>query len=155
MREDAMLSVLLLLSGVPTTDDLHWLAGAWRTEPQIMANGARWTEELWTEPAFGTLLGVGRSVGGLQTRSFDFMRIATDEKGLAFFGSPNGVPATRFGAVQVGAGRATFVNPAHDYPQRIVYERKSDTLIATISMMDGSKRVSWTYRKRSVDAPEQ
>ena len=143
-----MLNLMLLLSGVPTANDLHWLAGAWRTEPQITANGPHWAEELWTEAAFGTLLGVGRSVGERKTSSFDFMRIASDEKGLALFGSPNGAPAVRFGAVSVGAQRVTFVNASHDYPQRIVYERRGDTLIATISMMDGSKRVSWTHRKR-------
>lgn len=143
-----MLSLLLLLSGAPTVEDLRWLEGIWRTEPQIMADGARWSEELWTEPAFGTLLGIGRSVEGPRTRSYDHMRIAADGKGLAFYGSPNGAPAVRFEAVAVGRGRVTFVNAAHDYPQRIAYERKGDTLTATISMMDGSKRVSWTYRKR-------
>jgi hypothetical protein len=142
------LGVLLMLAGVPSVDDLGWLAGAWRTEPQITANGAKWTEELWTEPAFGSVLGVGRSVAGQATRSFDFMRIATDEKGLAFYGSPQGAPAVRFDAVEVGAGRVVFVNPRHDYPQRISYARFGDTLTATISLMDGSKRVSWTYKRR-------
>lgn len=140
--------LLLMFAGAPSIEDVAWITGSWRTEPQVMADGAKWTEEVWTEPAFGSVLGVGRSVGGLKTRSYDFMRIATDEKGLAFYGSPQGAPAVRFDAVEVGAGRAVFVNPRHDYPQRIGYVRSGDTLTATISMMDGSKRVSWTYRKR-------
>jgi hypothetical protein len=143
-----MLALALATAIAPSIHLLDWMQGSWRTEVRIAKDGARWTEELWTEPAFGTLLGVGRSIGGLRTRSFDFMRIAQDNKGIAFFGAPNGAPAVRFPLVSFGTLRLEFANPNHDYPQRIVYQRRGNTLTATISLMDGSKRVSWTYRRR-------
>ena len=143
-----MIALALATALIASLDDLSWLQGSWRTEVSVARNGAAWTEELWTEPAFGTVLGVGRTVGGLRTRSFDFMRIAADRDGIAFYGAPNGAPAVRFPMVAFEPNRIEFANPAHDYPQRIRYERQGDTLTATISMMDGSKRVSWTYRRR-------
>ena len=143
-----MIALALATAIVMSINDLDWLQGSWRTRASIMKNGAAWSEEVWTEPAFGTVLGVGRTVGGLRTRSFDFMRIASDENGIAFYGAPNGASAVRFPMVAFQDKRIEFANPGHDYPQRISYERQGDTLTATISMMDGSKRVSWTYLRR-------
>jgi hypothetical protein len=37
---------------------------------------------------------------------------------------------------------------AHDYPQRIAYVRDGDMLTATISAIDGSKAMRWTFRRR-------
>ncbi|HEV2568903.1 DUF6265 family protein [Sphingomonas sp.] len=143
-----MIVIAAMLAAAPAIEEFAWLAGAWRTEERVAADGVLWAEEVWTEPAFHSMLGVGRSVGGLRTRSFDFMRIARDEQGVAFWGSPNGSPAVRFPLVSAGMNRVEFANLAHDYPQRIVYEQEGETLTATISMMDGSKRVRWAYRRR-------
>jgi hypothetical protein len=131
-----------------TVDDLAWLQGHWRTEVRNMRNGANWTEELWLGPAFGSMLGVGRGVGGLRTTSYDFMRIALDPGGIAFHGSPSGQPSVRFGMVSSGPNMIVFENPDHDYPQRIAYRRDGDVLTATISMADGSRARSWTYRRQ-------
>jgi hypothetical protein len=143
-----MILAAIMLAAAPAVAELGWLTGSWRTDPVMAADGARWTEEMWTEPAFDSILGVGRSVGALRTRSYDFMRIARDGEGLAFWGSPNGAPPVRFALVSSGPSRVEFANSTHDYPQRIVYERRGDTLTATISLIDGSKQMSWAYRRR-------
>jgi hypothetical protein len=133
-----------------TIDDLAWLAGRWRTESGPMrAGGARWTEEIWTDGATGAMLGISRSQQGFGRFSFEFMRIAPGEGGrLAFHGSPEGAPAVAFPLASVDAMSVTFENPGHDYPQRIVYRREGDRLVATISMADGSRPVSWTFARQ-------
>lgn len=47
-----------------------------------------------------------------------------------------------------GRASATFENPAHDFPQRIVYRRTGDSMVATISALNGSNAMSWTYMRR-------
>lgn len=40
----------------------------------------------------------------------------------------------------------TFENPAHDYPQRIHYQRVGDVIHVEIMKMDGSAIERWSYR---------
>jgi hypothetical protein len=42
-----------------------------------------------------------------------------------------------------------FENPENDYPQRIVYKRRGDTLTGTISDLKGGNAYSWTFRRRN------
>jgi hypothetical protein len=137
---------LMLMAAVQAhaAADLNWLEGAWVSE-----RGERWTEEWWTPARGGLLIGGSRSGSADKLREFEHMRIMAGPDGrLAFHGQPGGKPAVAFPLVSLAADRVEFANPAHDYPQRIVYERQGDTLTATISMMDGGKRVSWVFRRR-------
>lgn len=136
---------LALQSFNPDVSRLGWLSGHWRTE--AAANGS-WTEEIWSGPDGASLLGLNRTVRGSETRAFEFMRIAADAQGPAFFVSPSGAPPVRFAMVDARRGVVAFENRAHDYPQRIVYRREGDTLIATISLADGSRAMSWTFRRQ-------
>jgi hypothetical protein len=38
-----------------------------------------------------------------------------------------------------------FINPAHDFPQRIRYWREGDALMAEIALKDGSRAMRWQY----------
>ena len=59
------------------------------------------------------------------------MRIARNENGdLMFYGSPFGNPAAAFRAVKAGPTEVVFVNPNHEYPQRIRYWMEGDMLLA-------------------------
>ncbi len=125
-------------------DDLAWMAGQWSRE-----EGGRWTEESWTSPRGGTMLGHSRSGRGDDLREFEFLRIAAGEDGTpAYIAQPGGRAPVAFRLVQRDAASATFENPAHDYPQRIHYARDGDTLTATISAIDGSKTMRWVFRRR-------
>lgn len=123
--------------------DLAWLSGSW-----VSREGDRWTEEWWTPPRGGIMIGAGFSGRGESASSFEHMRIMAGEDGrVAFFGMPGGAPAVRFPMVSGGPGEAVFENPAHDYPQRIRYRLEGETLVATVSLIDGTKAESWTYRR--------
>ncbi|MEI4506586.1 DUF6265 family protein [Sphingopyxis sp. CCNWLW253] len=137
---------LLLVAASPAAkvDDLAWMAGQWASE----ANG-RWTEEYWTGPRGGMMLGASRSGQGDALREFEFIRIARGDDGaLAYIAMPQGGAPVAFRLVRHDKTSATFENAAHDYPQRIAYARAGDTLTATISAIDGSKPRRWTYRRR-------
>ena len=138
-------AVLALQSFNPDVGQLGWLSGHWRTE--AAANGS-WTEEIWSGAEGRSLIGVNRTVRGDDTRAFEFMRIAADSEGPAFFGSPGGAAPVRFAMVEARHHHVAFENAAHDYPQRIVYRRDGDALVATISLADGSRPQSWTFRRQ-------
>jgi hypothetical protein len=151
-------AIALLMTAVPAVADHHlsgdpvarlaWLSGDWVSE----ADG-RWTEERWSDPRGGLMLGLGRSGKGERAMGFEFMRIALDTDGKAvFWGSPGGSGAVPFALVEESAYGATFANPKHDFPKRISYRRDGDTLVATVSGDEPTNAQSWTYRLRSAPA---
>ncbi|HMO77454.1 MAG TPA: DUF6265 family protein [Sphingopyxis sp.] len=146
-RIAAMLAPLLLVAaGEPaaTVDDLSWMAGDWVSE----ADG-RWTEESWTEPRGGVMLGHSRSGSGERLREFEFLRLQAGADGVpAYIAQPGGRAPVVFRLTAQGGGSATFDNPDHDYPQRIAYARDGETMTATISLIDGSRAMRWTFRRR-------
>jgi hypothetical protein len=129
-------------AGQRQLDQLAWMAGTWRDDSR-----PGWTtEEMWLAPRRGTLLGLSREVFDQRTREFEYMRVAVDhDGGLGFYASLNGNEAVRFDVTEASATQLVVTNPAHDYPQRIVYQRQGNRLTATISLMDGSRARSWTY----------
>lgn len=130
-------------AGQVRLQQLEWLAGSWRSEPgrPLFTN-----EEVWTAPLRGSMLGVAREVFDQRTRSYEFMRIAVDRDGsLGFYASPGGAAPSRFSIVSAGPNEFIAENTAHDYPQRIVYRREGNSLVATISLIDGSQANTYTY----------
>jgi hypothetical protein len=111
------LPLMALLAGAPAVDALAWMAGTWQGRD---ADGTE-MEEAWLAPRGGTLLGVHRDVAGGKTVSFEFLRIAVEPEGVVYWASPQGRPATPFKLAEAGPRRAVFANPAHDFPQRILY----------------------------------
>lgn len=117
-------------SGVAdSVDRLAWLAGCWEG---TLSNGASY-EEVWLGPRGGTLIGMARMVRDGQTSSFDFMRVVDDEGTLVFIAQPSGQEVTRFRATEVTSEGATFENPDHDFPQKVLYRlTPPDGLVARI-----------------------
>ncbi|MDX2043244.1 MAG: DUF6265 family protein [Acidobacteriota bacterium] len=120
-----------------TLDDLAWLAGCWQDE-----RGTRFREESWTKPKGGTMLGVGRQVRDGKTTEYEFMRIHEDKGEIYFTAKPSGQAETTFKLVSYADGKATFENPQHDFPTRVIYSKQSDgSLLARIEgVMNGQKR---------------
>lgn len=136
-----------LLSAVPAAaagvDDLAWMQGGWQNE----ADG-RWSEEFWTAPRGGMLLGLNRSGRGDDARAFEFMRIEAGDDGVpVFWGSPGGAPAVAFPMVRAGENEVVFENPQHDFPTFIRYRRDGDTLQATVSGAGGEGELSWRWQR--------
>lgn len=135
-------ALLLALSGRGDAGELpDWLTGEW-----LQKRDDRWTEEVWTLPRGGTMIGVGRTGRGETLRSWEVMRIVRAADGsLTLHAAPEGGPATAFPVVAEGVRDISFANPNHDYPQRIRYWREGRLLMAETAKMDGSQAQNWTY----------
>ncbi len=119
-----------------------WMTGAW-TETR----GESWTEEYWTPPRGGLMIGAGRNGKGKELLGWEATRIAIDKAGkIAFIAMPNGGLAVTFAIEKSDPGSISFTNPAHDYPQRVRYWREGDALLAEISLIDGGKPMRWRYK---------
>jgi Domain of unknown function (DUF6265) len=125
----------------------EWMAGCWEHRSED-----RWTEECWTDPRGGIMLGTGRSGRGGVLDSWEVMQIEmveTDDPAidpLTFYGAPKGENRTGFVLVRDSKESGiTFVNAGHDYPQRIRYWRDGKDLMAEVSLADGSKAQRWRY----------
>lgn len=141
----ALTAVMLALAGV-TGDvaQLDWLSGAW---VERRSDGT-WTEEYWTPVRSELMIGAGLTGRGNSVRHFEHMRISKGADGqVSFYGMPNGAAAVTFKLVRQTKDEVVFENAAHDYPQRVSYRRESDTVIATVSLIDGSKEGRWIYRR--------
>lgn len=144
----AALLLATLLQGPVTIHDLAWLEGHWRTDGPQPANEARFTEEHWIAPLEGAMFGIGRTIRNRRTPSFEYLRIVEEGRQLVYIAQPDGGTAVRFPMVSSGPREVVFANPAHDYPQRIVYRRDGERIVATISLADGSRPQSWTFLRR-------
>lgn len=127
-----------------TVGDLGWMSGRWES-----VSGPRWTEESWSEPRAGIMLGHSRSGRGEAVREFEFLRLQAGEDGVVtYWGAPGGRPGVGFRLVSASGTEALFENPQHDFPQRIRYVREGDALTATISRIDGSNAISWSFARQ-------
>jgi hypothetical protein len=130
--------------------DLVWLTGSW----MLVSNDAV-SEEHWTRPSGGTMLGVNRTVIKGRTVAFEYVRIESTPHGIVYLASPKGRhPPTRFALTESGPRWVVFENRTHDFPQRIVYERKGDRLEARIEgEQDGTPITEqWTWRRTTLEA---
>lgn len=104
---------------------LGWLAGCWRAAGAEAGSG-----EQWMAPAGGTMLGMSRTVKGGKTVAHEFLQIRQNEPGkLAFIAMPSGQPTATFAALELSADHVVFENPAHDFPQRVIYRRDGDATL--------------------------
>jgi hypothetical protein len=139
-----MLAILMIAAAVEASPMPAFLAGCWEER----SRDGNWTEECWTAPRGNLMIGSGRTGRDDAVRNWEWMRIERSADGsLTFYGSPNGVPAVGFKATEVDANSVTFANPAHDYPQRVRYARTADGIQAETSLADGSKPMTWSYRR--------
>ena len=127
-----VLTTLLLSAAAPRVggqapsdvDRLAWLAGCW-TQPR--ANGV--LEEHWMAPLGGSMLGMSRTVVDGRTREYEFVRIMAVEGRLAYIAKPSGQAEATFPVKTLEDGLVVFENPAHDFPQRVIYRRNTDGTI--------------------------
>lgn len=127
---------------IPATGDLSpvaFMAGAW-------VNGE--SEEWWSAPQGGTMLGHARMMQEGRTWFFEHLLLVVTERGIVYRAQPLGAPAVEFALVESASGRAVFANPRHDFPRRITYQRGEDgTLTATVDDGRGGRSESWVYRR--------
>jgi len=131
-----------------TIADLAWFEGHW-----VGSDGPLQMEEIWTSAAGGVLVGLHKDVttrgGTAQKVWFEFQRIEGGADGIAYVAQPGGQPPTRFALIEQAARRVVFANPAHDFPQRILYWLDRGKLHARIEgSMNGREAFEeWVWEK--------
>lgn len=121
--------------------DLSWLSGYW-----LSCADGREVSETWSDPRGGHLLGSSLTSSKGKV-SFELARIGPSSGGTSFFAQPSGQAPAEFPLKSAAERQVVFENPAHDFPQRVIYRREGDRLHARIEGRIGGKDrvVDWSY----------
>lgn len=152
-----MLTALTLTAAliVPQADlrpDLGWMAGYW-----LSCEGGREVAETWSLPRLNLMAGTSITVRNGRV-GWELSRIAPTgpeaDAPLAYFAQPEGQTPTTFPVIESGPNRVVFQQAAHDFPQRVIYEREGDVLNARIEgEINGEARViRWRFHKAELNA---
>jgi hypothetical protein len=139
-----LLAVALIVGQSPSSAaDLAWLTGCW----ELTRNGRHIVEQ-WTAPEGGTLIGVSRTVAAGKTTEYEFVLIREGTNGLEYVAKPSGQSEATFTVVRAMADEVVFENREHDFPNRIIYKRDGDRLVAAIEgTRDGkTQRIEYPYQ---------
>lgn len=115
----------------PTIQSLTFISGCWEMSK---AGNKTLVSEQWMSPVGNAMLGMSRTIRNDRLGTFEHLRIVEDETGINYISKPSqNKEETSFKLVKWSENDATFENPAHDFPQRIIYKlTKPDTLFARI-----------------------
>jgi hypothetical protein len=120
---------------------LDWMSGSW-----VQDGTSERVAETWLGPGNGLMVGVNLATWTSGRKSFEFLRIADTPSGPAYFASPGGRPPVEFRLKESGERRVVFENAAHDFPQRILYWREGEALVARIEGTAKGKERSEEWR---------
>lgn len=111
------------------------------------------TERWWRD---GTRWrGSSETKRGRETVFTESLVIEAQGPDWVYVASPSGQARTPFALVARGPSTATFENPAHDYPTRIVYTRSGNMLTARIEGLKDGKAASSEWRYVGSDSPPE
>ena len=124
------------LAQSPSAESLAWMVGEW-----VQKGDKETVGEIWQGPAGRMLVATNLTRRASGKASFEFLRIAETPTGLSYFAMPGGRPATEFKMKELGDKRIVFENAAHDFPQRVLYWRDGEALMARIEgTINGKER---------------
>ena len=104
--------------------DLEFLAGCWKSAPD---ESGTHIYEHYSHSSQNTIVAFIYTWRGDELVFYEFIRISAEQDGIWFYPYPGGrSPAIRFGLAASGPDGAEFVNPEHDFPQRISFIRIAD-----------------------------
>lgn len=133
----------------PDVESARWLAGCWE-----LRAGARTTQEQWMAPAGGAMIGMSRTVVRDTVREWEHLGIGPSANGVAYTARPSRQAETSFAAEQLSDTLLLFTNPAHDFPQRILYRRVgTDSIVARIEGPRGGQMRGVDFPMRRVSCP--
>lgn len=147
MKTPILASILLALAASPAVANeqlaaLGWMQGCWSR-----AGSESGTVEQWMAPAGGTMLGMSRTVKNGKTIEHEFIQIREVEPGvLGYIASPSRQATATFKLARHENETWTFENPAHDFPQKVIYRKEGADLVARI---EGTKN----GKTRAIDFP--
>lgn len=129
-----------------------WLTGCWEQRSEN-----RLYEEQWMAPAAGVMLGMSRMIINERLADSEFLQLVLDRETnrLSYIALPSRQARTEFLLVSQEEGRLVFENLQHDFPQRILYSLRGDTLHARIEgESNGKSRGIDFVMKRVQCAPQ-
>lgn len=135
-----------------TLNDAGWLIGCWEQR-----TGERLRVERWYEPAGGAMRGTSRSFNGGTETAGERLRLTLDSGALVYAAHPSSQSYTEFRARTVSRAELVFENPAHDFPQRIIYRPQgTDSLLVQVEGdRDGRQPpISFRFRKAPCEPGE-
>jgi hypothetical protein len=147
MKASLVASLALVLTAGPALANeqlsaLAWMQGCWSR-----AGSEPGTVEQWMAPAGGTMLGMSRTVKGGKTIEHEFIQIREVEPGvLGYIAMPSRQATATFKLAKQENDTWTFENPAHDFPQRVIYRKDGADLAARI---EGTRN----GKTRAIDFP--
>jgi hypothetical protein len=139
-----LFSTAALAQAPAKVESLDWMTGGWVSEtPRGKVT------ETWLGPGNGLMVAANLSTFANGRKTFEFLRIAETPGGFSYFASPGGQPPTEFKLKEAGEKRVVFENAAHDFPQRILYWRDGDALVARIegTIKGEAKQQEWRFKR--------
>jgi hypothetical protein len=149
-----MLTALMMTAALQAElrPDLGWMSGYW-----LSCEGDREVAETWSVPRLNLMAGTSVTVRNGRV-GWELSRIAptaaAPDAPLAYFAQPEGQALTVFPVVEAAPNRVVFQQAAHDFPQRVIYERDGDVLNARIEgEINGEARtIRWRFQKAELNA---
>jgi hypothetical protein len=145
------LILAVLLTGVSTgaaaqtgIDRVAWMSGCWS-----LTSGTRSVEEQWMAPRGGAMLGISRTLKHGALAEYEFVVLRERGDGLVFVAHPSGQLGGEFPLKSIDESSVVFENTQHDFPQRIGYRRRGESLDAWIEgvVRGTTRRVEFPYRR--------
>src|SRR5688572_14098135 len=130
---------------LPRVASLGWMTGTWVQH----AEARETVSESWLGPGNGLMVAANLTTWPNGRKSFEFLRIAETADGCSYYASPGGKAPVEFKMKEAGDRRVVFENVAHEFPQRILYWRDGEELVARIEgMLKGKERSEqWRFRR--------
>lgn len=133
------------------TSALKWMAGCWERRTNNLV-----VTEQWSFPRAKMMFGAGQTTRGDSTIEYEHTRIFERDGKLVYSAQPSGQDPAEFVADSAGGYSVIFSNPAHDFPQRVIYRRLgADSLLGRIEGQRGGqiRGVDFSYRRVSCTRP--
>lgn len=150
-RPEAKPTAPAVADGPGPLAQLAWFGGCWRGSVN-----QREFREQWMPLRGNLLVGASHTVMEGKTQAYEYLRIEARDDGVYYVATPSDQKEAAFKLIDVKAepdGTSyTFANPAHDFPQRIVYRRGTEGwLYATVEGKVGGRDRQVTYPMRRID----
>lgn len=148
-----VVGILLLPAGAGaqehTLAQASWFEGCWER-----VTGTRRRVERWDMAANGVMRGDSRSFNDSTETGGERLRLELVDGKLTYFAHPSNQAPQSFTATTISPTGITFENLAHDFPQRIVYERRgADSLVARVEGDRAGRQqpITFAFRRMSCD----
>jgi Domain of unknown function (DUF6265) len=137
------LLTLMMLAQAADAASVAWLAGCWKRETP-----AQQVDEVWMAPAGDGMLGMSRTVAKGRIVEHEFLQIRVQDGRLVYIAQPVRQPQAVFTATTTSEREVIFENPAHDFPQRIIYRLQAGGNLAA-RIEGGGKGIDFPMRRAS------